>query len=148
MARGTGLLRRKVPASRQTVGEALLTPTRLYVRPVIAILDHKTLGRDVRAACHVTGGGIAGNLPRVIPPGLQARLEGGSWEIPPIFGLIQEKGHVPEAEMRRVFNLGVGFILVVAARSADRVAGHLCRRGIPAQPIGDIVKGRSRLRWT
>src|SRR5690606_162006 len=96
----------------KSVGEALLAPTRLYARHVQAVL---AAGADVRAMSHITGGGLPGNLPRVLPDGLGVKLRGG-WRRPPIVELIAER--VDEAELRRVFNLGVGFVFVVAREHA------------------------------
>jgi phosphoribosylformylglycinamidine cyclo-ligase len=101
----------------QTLGEALLAPTRLYVRAVSALLSAAV---DVRAMSHITGGGLPGNLPRVLPEGLGARIERGSWPRAPIFDLVQRVGGIELGEMRRAFNGGVGFVVVVAATEVAR----------------------------
>jgi phosphoribosylformylglycinamidine cyclo-ligase len=118
----------------QTVGEALLSPTRLYPRHVQAVLG---AGLDVHAMSHITGGGLPGNLPRVLPDRLGARLRAEGWKRPAIFSLLGER--VEEAEMRRVFNLGVGFVFVVAKGDAARTLEVL--RGLDEDPIelGDVV---------
>ena len=118
-----------------SVGEALLAPTRLYPRHVQAVL---AAGIDVHAMSHITGGGLPGNLPRVLPDGLGVRLPAGGWKRPAILELIAEK--VEEHELRRVFNLGIGFVFVVAAADVAAVATAL--RAIGEEPIdlGEIVK--------
>jgi phosphoribosylformylglycinamidine cyclo-ligase len=119
-----------------TVGEALLSPTRLYARHVQALL---AAGVDVRAMSHVTGGGLPGNVPRVLPEGLGLRIE-RTWKRPAIFDLIQKGAGVEEHEMRRTFNLGIGFVLVVPDHEAARADDVL--RGIGEAPIalGRLVR--------
>ncbi len=117
----------------KTVGEALLAPTRLYARHVAALLE---AGVDVRAMSHITGGGIPGNLPRVLPDALGVRVE-ATWTRPAIYDLVAQR--VEEAEMRRTFNCGVGFVFVVAAADAGRARSVL--EGIGESPItlGPVV---------
>jgi phosphoribosylformylglycinamidine cyclo-ligase len=122
-----------------TVGEALLTPTRIYVRPVLALLR---AGVPVHAMAHVTGGGLTGNLPRVLPVGCRAVIRGDAWPVPPVFRLVQEGGRITDAEMRRVFNMGVGFVCVVARDGAAAALGRLRRAGLAAWEIGEIRRGR------
>lgn len=118
-----------------SVGEALLAPTRLYPRHVQAVL---AAGIDVHAMSHITGGGLPGNLPRVLPDGLGVRLPAAGWKRPAIVELIASK--VEEHELRRVFNLGIGFVFVVAADAA--AATHLALRAIGEAPIdlGEIIE--------
>jgi phosphoribosylformylglycinamidine cyclo-ligase len=117
----------------KTVGEALLAPTRLYGRHVRSLLEG---GIDVHAMCHVTGSGLPGNLPRVLPEGLGVRID-GSWPREPIFDVIQRGGAINDEEMRNTFNVGVGFVFVVAEREAARAAHVL--RALGESPI---VMGR------
>ncbi len=133
--RKLGLGDRPAELRGRTVGEALLAPTRLYARHVQALLGAAV---DVRAMSHITGGGLPGNLPRVLPEGLGLRLE-RDWERAPIFGLVQEAAGIDVAEMRRAFNLGIGFVFVVAASDADRATDVL--RGLGEAPVrmGRIV---------
>lgn len=145
---GVRSLKRKVPGGEETVGEALLTPTRIYARSVGALLRDKRLGPLVHGASHITGGGLMGNLPRVIPNSLRPQLRRGSWDVPPIFDLIRKRGGVGRAEMNRVFNMGIGFILIVAGDGADRIVRHLSRRGEACRVIGEIVKGTGGVRWS
>ncbi len=118
-----------------SVGDALLAPTRLYAKTIQALLAE---GHDVRAMCHVTGGGLPGNLPRVLPDGLGASVRA---EVPraAIFDLIAQRGPVDVAEMRRTFNLGVGFVLVVPAASASAVRSSLRSLGEEPIDVGEIV---------
>jgi len=111
------------PELRVPLGEELLRPTRIYVRTVRA-LPHGT----VKAMAHVTGGGITGNLPRVLPAGCAARVRLGAWKVPGIFRLLARLGAVADDEMFRTFNMGIGFVLVVAARDTDRVLAQLSRQ--------------------
>jgi phosphoribosylformylglycinamidine cyclo-ligase len=112
----------------------LLEPTRIYVKDCLALRD----ALDVHAFAHVTGGGIPGNLPRVLPSGHRAVLRRGSWPVPPIFERIQKAGKVADAEMLRTFNLGIGMCAVVARADAPRALELLVRRGQPAFEIGVV----------
>ncbi len=103
--------------SEQTLGQLLLSPHRLYLNDVTPLLDIEV----VHGMAHITGGGIAGNLSRVIPDGLQATIEVGSWSSGPLFAEIQRQGDVPDSEMYRVFNMGIGFVLVVGQDDAQAV---------------------------
>ena len=118
----------------QTVGEALLTPHRHYLNPVRALQKAGLL----KGMAHITGGGLPGNLPRVLPEGLGAQITQGSWTVPPIFSLIQTRGSVSEEEMYQVFNMGAGFVFVVSSEDAPAVP-DLCTE--PAFEIGRIVEG-------
>ena len=116
-----------------TLGEALLTPTRIYVRPVLAALE--TGG--VHGVSHITGGGFYENIPRCLPEGFQAKIEKAAIPVLPIFKMIQERGGIPERDMFNTFNMGIGMSLVVAADQADAV-----RAVLPdAVVIGEIVRG-------
>lgn len=100
------------------LGEVLLAPTRIYAKTILNLLKHHPL----HGIAHITGGGIPGNLPRVLPSGLGARLDRSTWETPPIFSLLQERGDLSARDMARTFNLGLGMILVVPASEASAVA--------------------------
>jgi phosphoribosylformylglycinamidine cyclo-ligase len=131
-----------------TLGEALLAPTRLYARHVAAMLP----AVDVRAMSHITGGGLPGNFPRVLPEGLGLDVR-SSWPLPPIFALIASSGPVEEAEMRRTFNMGIGFVFVVPEADAARARGVLEGLGESAVDLGRIVEVpaetpfEERVRW-
>ncbi|HEU5393820.1 MAG TPA: phosphoribosylformylglycinamidine cyclo-ligase, partial [Candidatus Methylomirabilis sp.] len=126
-----------LPPLARPLGEELLTPTRIYVRAVRHLLE----GVPVKAMAHITGGGLVGNLPRVLPAGCRAILDASAWPRPPIFGLIGRAGGVPEEEMLRVFNLGLGFVLVVAEADAERAIRSLTEAGDPPLRIGRVVAG-------
>jgi phosphoribosylformylglycinamidine cyclo-ligase len=126
-----------VPELGTTVGEALLAPHRSY----LSALD-PLLGRGkISGLVHITGGGFPGNIPRVLPNGLGARIRRGSWEVPPIFRLIQKGGGVSDAEMFRTFNMGIGMVVVVRPEDLHEVEHSLERRGETSLVIGSVVRG-------
>jgi phosphoribosylformylglycinamidine cyclo-ligase len=125
-----------VPDLGRTVGEELLAVHRSYLSEVLPLVD----GGLVKAAAHITGGGIPDNLPRALPTGVGAEIFPGSWDEPSVFGVIRAVGSVPEPEMRRTFNLGVGMILVVGAAQLDAVLGALAP-ALPGRVIGRCVAG-------
>jgi phosphoribosylformylglycinamidine cyclo-ligase len=118
------------------VGEVYLEPHRSYVREIQGLKE----AVEVRGMTHITGGGLPGNLPRSLG-GLGARLDASSWQEPPVFGLIRSLGNVPEAEMRRVFNLGIGFCAVVLEGDVDRALETLRGAGCGSWRIGEVVEG-------
>ena len=129
-----------VPELSCTVGEALLEPHRSYL-PVIGPLLQA--GR-IKAMAHITGGGITDNLPRVLPQGLAAVIDRTSWEVPPIFVWLAQNGQIPEAEMFRAFNMGIGLIVVTARDRADALLGELAARGgRDSRVIGELVPGQA-----
>ncbi len=132
----------EMPGLGRTAADALLEPTRLYVRPVRRVLRHYTRKRVVHGMAHVTGGGLAGNLTRILPRGVRARLRKDAWPEPPIFAWLQKAGGVSEEEMRRVFNMGIGFVMVVGAYYADHIAGMLEKEGEAVYPLGTITRGK------
>ena len=132
-----------VPELGMTVAEELLAVHRCYLRPVWPLLE----GGCIHAMAHITGGGITDNLPRVLPDGLRAMIKVGSWEIPPVFRILAEKGQVPEDDMWRTFNLGVGMILAVAPKSLENVLASLRESGCPGFPMGNIDKGESGVEY-
>ena len=127
----------RIPDLAESLGEALIRPTRIYVRPVLSVLDRERID----AIAHITGGGIPGNLSRILPRGTAARLVGRSWEPPPIFDWLARNGPIARAEMANVFNLGLGMILAVAPTAADRVVRALRRRRIAARIVGEVTRG-------
>jgi phosphoribosylformylglycinamidine cyclo-ligase len=132
----------RLPELGTTVGRALLAPHRSYLAALEPLLE-----RDkVRALAHITGGGFPGNIPRVLPEGLGVRLRRGSWEVPALFRLIQEGGAVPEDEMLRTFNMGIGMVVVVAPGDLHDVEHSLERRGEASFVIGRVVAG-SGVSW-
>jgi phosphoribosylformylglycinamidine cyclo-ligase len=128
---------REVPAELNTsLAAALLAPTRIYVKPVLNV------ARDfqVNGIVHITGGGFDGNIPRVLPKGVRARIDAASWPRPPIFDFLQRHGEISEQEMRRVFNLGLGMVLVVRRDQASDVVDRFAALGERAYRIGVIEK--------
>jgi phosphoribosylformylglycinamidine cyclo-ligase len=125
------------PGLHRTLGEELLTPTRIYARDCLALAD----GCEVHAFAHVTGGGLALNLSRVLPPHADAVLDRATWRPQPVFGLLAERGRIAADEMERVFNMGVGMAAIVAAPDADTALGLLASRGLPAWLAGEITEG-------
>jgi len=125
-----------VPELGCTVADELLRPTRIYVKPVHALTEDF----KIKAIAHITGGGITGNLPRVLPEGCGARISKNCWVPRPVFPYIQEKGGIDEAEMYRSFNMGIGMILVVDAKKADKVVKRAGKLGEQAFIIGEIIE--------
>ncbi len=123
----------------RTLGEALMTPTRIYVKPVLDLVSRV----PVKGIAHITGGGITGNVPRVLPPGTRAVLQRDSWRLPPVFQWLQARGKVADEEMHRVFNCGVGMVLVTAAADAARAVEILGSHGEQAWIAGRIEDGGS-----
>jgi phosphoribosylformylglycinamidine cyclo-ligase len=124
-----------VATSVATLGDALMAPTRIYVKPLLALLGEL----PVKGMAHITGGGLVENVPRMLPSGLQARLARNAWTQPAIFGWLQRHGQVADAEMHRVFNCGIGMAIVVAAEHAQRALQFLDAAGEHATRIGEIV---------
>jgi phosphoribosylformylglycinamidine cyclo-ligase len=122
-----------------SLADELLRPSVIYTPAVLAVRD--ALGADVHACAHITGGGLVGNLPRVLPEGMGVALQRSMWEEPQIFGEIQRLGRIEDAEMDRVFNRGVGMALVVSAGSAAAAVEVLVGAGVPAAVIGSVVAG-------
>ena len=135
-AMGLGV-HQEVPELGTTVGAALLAPHRSYLAALEPLLE-----RDkVRALVHITGGGFGGNIPRVLPDGLGARVRKGSWDVPALFRLIQKGGQVSDEEMYRTFNMGIGMIVVVSPGDLHEVEHSLERRGETSFVIGSVVAG-------
>ncbi|MCX6345634.1 MAG: phosphoribosylformylglycinamidine cyclo-ligase [Armatimonadetes bacterium] len=126
-----------VPELGGVLGEALLTPHRNYVKPVMAVMEDF----EVHAIAHLTGGSFYSNIPRVLPLDCQVSVERRSWGVPPIFHLIQEKGHIDPIEMHRTFNMGIGLVLIVAKEVAMDVVAKLEALGETASIIGEVHKG-------
>ena len=123
------------------LGETLLTPTRIYVKPLLALMQEV----DVRGVSHITGGGFYENIPRSIPDGLCARIERSAVRVLPIFDLIAKTGHIPERDMFNTFNMGVGMSIVVPRDQADRAIAILKDQGEDAYVLGEIVEGEEKV---
>jgi phosphoribosylformylglycinamidine cyclo-ligase len=124
-------------APGETLASALLVPTRIYVRSLLGLLEQDL----IKAAAHITGGGLIENVPRVLPEGVVARIDPASWRAPPLFRWLHEAGRVAPEEMLRVFNCGIGMVLVVDASSADAVVRHLNEQGETVYRLGDLAPG-------
>ncbi|GMV48793.1 MAG: phosphoribosylformylglycinamidine cyclo-ligase [Nitrospira sp.] len=125
----------QVPELGGTLGDTLLTPTRIYAKQILALAE----AYPIKGIAHITGGGITENLPRVFPPHCGARIQRGAWPVLPVFHLIQERGGVSAEEMARVFNMGIGLVLVVAPEHADQVMAKAIELGDRAYRMGEIV---------
>ncbi|MCB1772168.1 MAG: phosphoribosylformylglycinamidine cyclo-ligase [Gammaproteobacteria bacterium] len=123
------------PLGDTTLGAALLAPTRIYVKPLLALLDKV----PVHALAHITGGGLTENLPRVLPPGSSARIRRDSWPLPAVFDWIQRQGDIESTEMLRTFNCGIGMVVCVSPEHADEAMATLESAGETVHRIGEIV---------
>ena len=121
---------------RRTLGEALLEPTRIYVKPVLAVLAKI----EIKGIAHITGGGLTENIPRVLPENVCARLERNRWHRPAVFDWLQKRGHIEDAEMHRTFNCGIGMALVVAKPDVEAALAAFAAEGVDALEIGAIVE--------
>lgn len=142
LARSGWALDRYVDELGRTLGEELLEPTRVYAADCLALVDRAAGG--VRAFSHVTGGGLAANLARVLPAGLVAEVDRGSWTVPAVFGLVRTLGDVPWADLEATLNMGVGMVAVVAPEAVDGVLGLASALGLPAWLLGAVRPGDSR----
>jgi phosphoribosylformylglycinamidine cyclo-ligase len=126
-----------IPAIGRTLSEELLITHRCYAPAVLPLLDEF----DIKGMAHITGGGFYENIPRILPPKCSVTIERRTWPIPPIFNLIQERGNVPEPEMYRTFNMGIGFILIVSPEQAPLLAHRLNAVGESAYILGNVHRG-------
>jgi phosphoribosylformylglycinamidine cyclo-ligase len=129
-------LEQRIGEIKEILGDELLRPTRIYVKTIL------NLARDfhISGIAHITGGGITGNLPRVIPKGCKAIVQKRSWDIPPIFPFLKEKGNISEEEMLRTFNNGIGMVLVVKSKEVEDILARLRSLGEKAFTIGEVGK--------
>jgi phosphoribosylformylglycinamidine cyclo-ligase len=125
----------------------MLRPTRIYVKSVLDMLRIYKVKKIVKAMAHITGSGLPGNLPRVLPEGLTVRVKRDSWVTPPIFRLIAAKGPVESLEMANVFNMGVGFVIIVAPDFAGAIMNRLRKHGERCWVLGKVRKGGPDLMW-
>ncbi|HEX6499172.1 MAG TPA: phosphoribosylformylglycinamidine cyclo-ligase [Micromonosporaceae bacterium] len=128
--------------SQQSLGEVLLTPTRIYAKDCLGLIQEC----EVHALAHITGGGIPGNLVRVLPEHVDALVHRASWRPHPIFELVQSRGRIDQPEMESTFNMGVGMMAVVAPQDVDRALAYLAGRKVPAWQVGEIVEGTGDVR--
>lgn len=140
---GAGLDLAAVPPELgRPLGQELLTPTRIYARDCLALAERC----DVHAFAHITGGGLAANLARVLPPSADAVLDRATWSPPPVFGLLAQHGSISGPEMERVFNMGVGMVTVVSPGDAGSALSLLASRDVPAWQAGEITAGAGTAR--
>lgn len=134
-------LDRQVSELGRTLGEELLTPTRIYAADCLALTTAFDVDSDkaVHGFSHVTGGGLAANLARVLPTGLTAVVDRSTWELPAVFQLVAELGRVPQADLERTLNLGVGMVAIVSQSAAEDVLAALAAKGVPAWQMGYVT---------
>lgn len=137
------VLKEKVPGVKETVGEVLLKPTRIYVKTILQLVK----SGDVRAIAHITGGGLTENIPRVLPEGCAVVIDRAMWLEPPIFDLIRRRGGVDQEEMARVFNLGIGLVVIVPSEQAEDTIRRTEECGDRAFRIGIVEKGKRTVRY-
>ena len=125
----------------RSLGEELLTPTKIYVKPVLAAIR----AAKVRGVSHITGGGFYENVPRCVPDGLCAKIEKAALDIPPIFRMLQRLGNIPERDMFNTFNMGTGMVVIAAREDADKALETLKAQGQAAKIIGEIVSGEEKV---
>jgi phosphoribosylformylglycinamidine cyclo-ligase len=128
------------------LGAILLTPTRIYARPIVKILRHYRVKKVVSGMAHITGGGLPGNVNRALPDDVDVKIRLDAWTPPPIFPFLRKHGNVDEDEMFRVFNMGIGYVLIVRPAFADSIMRQLNRLGERALVLGKVVKGKGNVR--
>jgi phosphoribosylformylglycinamidine cyclo-ligase len=136
-----------VPQLGQTVGDALLTPTTIYVRPVRKILNHYKVKNVVHGIAHITGGGLFGNLERIIPAGCRAMIDRNSWRVPPVMSWLQQLGGIDPNEMDLVFNMGIGLVMVFNPHYETNIRRIIEDCGLEAWKIGHVVAGEHGVSW-
>ena len=124
-----------------TLGEALLTPTKIYVKPVLAAIE----AAEIHGISHITGGGFYENIPRAIPDGLCAKINKSAIKVPPIFQMLQSTGNIPERDMFNTYNMGVGMAVIVKAEDADKAVAAFRANGVDAYELGEVVTGEQKI---
>jgi len=127
----------RLPELERPLGEVLLTPTRIYAKQILALAAE----HPIKGIAHITGGGLTENLPRVFPKGCRAKIQRGAWPVPPIFAVLQAAGHVETEEMYRVFNMGIGLVLITAPENVKKVIARAKELGDEAYQIGEMTAG-------
>jgi phosphoribosylformylglycinamidine cyclo-ligase len=126
---------------QRTLGEELLTPTKIYAKDCLDLLKEA----DVHALAHVTGGGVPGNLVRVLPEHVDAVVDRSTWRPQPIFDLVRTKGRIDDMEMESTFNMGIGMLAMVTPEDADRAMAFLAGRGIETWRVGEVIEGTGQV---
>ncbi|MBL8991132.1 MAG: phosphoribosylformylglycinamidine cyclo-ligase, partial [Phycisphaerae bacterium] len=145
-ARARGRKRAADETPARTLGEILLTPTRVYVRPIVKLLSSYRVKKVIGGMAHITGSGMSGNLCRALHPRVDAVIDREAWPVPPVFRFLQKHGRIDEEEMRRVFNMGIGYCLIVRPSFAESVKEQLEKLGERVHTIGRIAKGTGQVR--
>ena len=125
----------------KSLGEVLLTPTKIYVRPVLEVIKNT----EVHGICHITGGGFDENIPRTLKAGQGFSIEEGTWDILPIFRKLEEWGNIPHREMYNIFNMGIGMIIVADEQQSSQIIKILADNGQPSQVIGRVIEGENEI---
>lgn len=128
-----------------TIGDELLKPTKIYVKPIRALLRHYRFKKVIKGMAHITGGGLVENIPRVLPEGCSVRIKKGSWPVPAIFEVIQKKGKIEEDEMYNVLNMGIGMVLIVSRYYAPSIMKKLKKMKEDSFIIGKVIKGKRKV---
>ncbi len=135
----------KIKAINGTIGDELLKPTKIYVKPIRTLLRHYRLKKVVKGMAHITGGGLVENIPRVLPEGCSVRIRKGTWPVPEIFGVIQKMGKIEEDEMYNVLNMGIGMVLIVSKYYASSIMKKLKQMKEDSFIIGKVIKGNKKV---
>ena len=134
-------MKKKIATLKKSLGEELLKPTRIYVKPVLYLLEkYKVLG-----IAHITGGGLLENIPRILPSGVSVEIDRNSWTKPPIFSLIQKEGKISDEEMYRTFNMGIGMVLIVPDGESEKILEELRLMNYDSSIIGKVIKGNKQI---
>lgn len=145
----SGSSRNPKPGTRNpTLGEVLLTPTRIYADSIVKLLRQYKVKKVITGMAHITGSGMSGNLCRALPPDVDAVVDRSSWPMPPLFAFLQKHGNVDTEEMYRVFNMGIGYTLIVRPTFAESVKERLEKLGETVHVIGKVVKGKGEVKET
>jgi phosphoribosylformylglycinamidine cyclo-ligase len=136
-----------VSETGSTVGSLLLTPTRIYARAVRTVLKHYKVKSVVHGIAHITGGGMLENIQRIVPPQVDVRIDRNSWTVPPVFPWLQQLGEIDRDEMFRVFNMGIGLVLIVSSYYADAIRRILRDQQLASWQIGEVAAGQGRVVW-
>ncbi|MGD0336984.1 MAG: phosphoribosylformylglycinamidine cyclo-ligase [Candidatus Omnitrophota bacterium] len=130
------------------MGKELLKPTRIYVKPVLSLLSHKVTksqSHQIRGISHITGGAFYDKIARILPDNISVRIKKNSWQVPPVFKLIQNKGGISDKEMYHTLNMGIGMVLIIEHSSADRIIAELAKMNLKSWVIGEAVKGKKEV---
>ncbi|MCG8431608.1 MAG: phosphoribosylformylglycinamidine cyclo-ligase [Candidatus Omnitrophica bacterium] len=131
-------------AEMKRMSRELLKPTRIYVKPVLSLF--KSYSRDISGVAHITGGAFYDKIARILPRGVDAVIRKGSWNVPPLFRLLQKKGGISEREMYHTLNMGIGMAVIVRRQRAGRIIADLARLKVKALVIGEVVRGKGKVR--